>query len=150
MKKIFLSIFLLSITLSSCNFNKHYTNRPLDKEEVERITTKFYYLLRDKKYKQTNSLFSPRFLEVTNASKVSEIFQASDEKLGEIKDQTLETCETNVVEGSNPISEYLLVYNVKRTKFNSKETIHLEKEKGIIKILSYNVQSDRFFEDKTK
>ncbi|OUD35316.1 hypothetical protein [Flavobacterium sp. FPG59] len=146
MKKNYLSIFLLSISLSSCNFNNHHTNRPLDKEEVERVTTKFYYSLRDKKYKETHSLFSTRFLEVTDTSKIDKIFQGSDEELGEIKDQILETCETNVVEGSNPISEYLLVYKVKRTKFDSKETIHLEKENGTIKILSYNVQSDGFFE----
>ncbi len=150
MKKTYIFICIIFFSLSSCNFNNHYTNRPLDKEQVESVTTKFYYLLRDKKYKETHSLFSPRFLEVTDTSKINKIFQASDEELGEIKDQILETCETNVVEGSNPISEYLLVYDVKRTKFNSKETIHLEKENGVIKILSYNVQSDGFFEHKTK
>lgn len=102
------------------------------------------------KYKETHSLFSPRFLEVTDTTQINKIFQASNEQLGQIKDQILETCETNIVEGSNPISEYLLVYTIKRTKFNSKETIHLEKENGVIKITSYNVQSDGFFENKTK
>ena len=144
MKKFCTCILLISVTLSSCNFNSHYTDRPQDREEAERVTVKFYYLLRDKKYSEAHSLFSPRFLEVTNDSRLDELFKSSDDQLGEIQDQTLETWKTNRVDGSNPISEYLLIYNVKRTKFNSRETIRLEKEKDEIKILAYNVQSEGF------
>ena len=150
MKKLLCYLIICSLVFSSCNFNSHYTDKPLDRDEAERITVKFYYLLRDKNYNDTYKLFSPRFLEVTNTSKIEQIFKTSDEELGEIKDQSLVSWKTNVVKGSNPISEYLLVYDVKRSKFNSKETIRLEKENDTIKILSYNVQSDGFIEPAIK
>ena len=144
MEKKYVFIILFSLFLSSCNFNRTYTDRPIDREEAERVTVKFYYMLRDKKYNQTHALFSPRFIEVTDTSKLNNIFKTSDEQLGKIEDQTLETCKTNIVEGSNPISEYLLIYKVRRNKFYSKETIRLEKENDTIKILAYNIQSDGF------
>ena len=143
MKKIYILLFI-SLFLLSCNYNSYYTDREIDREEAERVTVKFFYLLRDSKHKETHSLFSKRFLKVTNTSKVDEIFNTSDTKLGKIENHTLETWHTNIVEGSNPKSEYLLVYNVKRSKFDSKETFRLEKENDTIKILGYNVQSDGF------
>jgi len=144
-KKSFLLVLTL-VSLTSCNFNSFYTDRKSDKEDAESVTTKFYYLLRDKKYQDTYKLFSPRFLEITNESKIKDIYDASDNKLGSIKDQNLISWKTNIVEGSNPKSEYLLVYEVKREKFISKETIRLEKENDTIKILAYNVQSDGFLD----
>ncbi|RTY85912.1 hypothetical protein EKL32_28245 [Flavobacterium sp. GSN2] len=150
MKKQICYLFLLSLISISCNFNSHYTNREIDREEAERVTTKFYYLLRDKNHKNTFELFSQKFLEITDTTQLNEIYITSDEKLGNITDQTLLSWETNIIEGSNPVSEYLLVYNVKRNKFDSKEIIRLEKENGVIKILAYNVSSDGFFDSESK
>ena len=148
MKKQTLLILLISIFISSCTFNSSYVDRDVDRQEAERVTVKFFYLLRDKKFNETHSLFSPRFLEVTNKEKINQIFQTSEERLGSIKDQILESWNTNIVKGTNSKSEYLLVYKVKRTKFDSKEKIRLEKENDTIKILYYNIESEGLLNNK--
>jgi hypothetical protein len=142
MKKKTILILFISTFITSCTFNSSYVDREVDRQEAERVTVKFFYLLHEKKFNETHSLFSPRFMEVTNKEKLNQLFQASEEKLGSVKDQSLESWNTNVVKGTNSKSEYLLVYNVKRTKFNSKETLRLEKENDTIKILYYNIESE--------
>ncbi|MFN4027878.1 MAG: hypothetical protein ACK4IZ_10565 [Flavobacterium sp.] len=144
MKNNFLFLLITFLLFSSCSYNRQYQNRKTDKEEAERVTVKLYYLLRDKKYKESYALFSPRFLEVTDTVKLREIYNVCLEKLGEIKDQSILSWETNVVEGSNPKSEYLLIYTVKRSRFEAKETIRLEKENDTLKIIAYNIQSKGF------
>ena len=148
MKKQTLLILLISIFISSCTFNSSYVDRDVDRQEAERVTVKFFYLLRDKKFNETHSLFSPRFLQVTNKEKINQIFQTSEERLGSIKDQILESWNTNNVKGTNYKSEYFLVYKVKRTKFDTKERIRLEKENDTIKILYYNIESEGLLNNK--
>ena len=140
-------LFLCFITFigAGCNFNATYKNREADKQDAEKITSKLYSYIDSGKYNQTHELFSEKFLAVTDTAKLNQIFTTTYEKLGKIKDRKLQRWETVVVKGTTPISEYLLIYDVSREKYKSIETIRMLKEKDIIKIISYNVNSDGFF-----
>ena len=136
----------MSLAITSCNFNANISsdNREQDKNDAEEITSLMYAYLENKDFEKAHAFFSPRFFEVTPQKKLDEIFITSDKQLGTVKTRNLIKWETRVKSGTNSSSEYLLVYNVIREKFNSTEMIRLEKEKNEIKIIAYNVQSDGF------
>ena len=140
-KKILLTIFLLSV-MTSCQMNRTYQNRDEDKIEGEKFVNHFFELLKNKNYDETYKMYSPKFIAITNQEKIKEIYDFSFGKLGEIEDINIERWETIRVEGSNPLSSYAYIYNVKRSKYASIETFKLEKEGNEIKILSYNVNYD--------
>jgi hypothetical protein len=48
--------------------------------------------------------------------------------------------ETLVIKGTNPKSEYVLVYNVKRDIKNTQEKFTLHKEGDSIKIVGYDIR----------
>jgi len=144
MRSIFLSVYTVLI-LVSCHFNGVYVNRAEDKIDAEKVTTKLFDLLEEKKYNETTDLFSSKFFEVCNKEKLYEMFAATSNVLGELQTTKIESWETNRVEGSNPSANYLLVYKNKRKKFESIETITLTRETdGKIRIIGYNVNSDGF------
>lgn len=128
--------------LISCNFNTTYQNREDDKKDAEKITQKFYKLLKKGNTKDILPLFSEDFFKVTNKDKFIELFEKTNNTYGNILNDSLSHWETLVVKGSKPKSEYLLVYNVKRDKIDSQEYITLHKEKDGIKIFEYRVNID--------
>jgi hypothetical protein len=132
----------LAISITSCNFNVNSTteNREEDKDEAEKVTLLFYAYLENNDFNKTHDLFSPKFIEVTNLSELDTIFIRSNRELGKVKNKELLNWETRVKSGTDPLSEYLLVYKVTREKHESKETIRLQKENNAIKILAYNVE----------
>jgi len=138
-------LFLLAtlLILISCNFNQFYKDRESDKEDGEKITQKFYWELRyggnqDDIYK----LFGEKFFEVTDKEKLTELLNVTGQ-IGPVQEYNLAHWETLVVKGSNPKSEYLFAYDVKRGTEKTEETFTLEKDKdGIIKIVGYHVNRD--------
>jgi len=148
MKQFMRNTLLLVCTvfaLASCHFNSEYLNREEDKKDAEKITNKLFELIKAKNYEATTSLFSKRFYEVSNKSKLLEIFAATNNKLGELKDTKIESWQTKRVEGSNPSATYLFIYQNKYEKFESKEKITLIRDTdGQIRIIGYNVNSDGF------
>ena len=139
-------IAFLSMILTSCTFsaNTSQQNNEEDREEAEKVTALFYAYLENKEYPKTHPFFSQRFLEVTNNTEIDKIFEDSDERLGSINKRELHEWETNISFGTNSSSNYILVYNITREKYNSLETITLEKEGSKIKILGYHIQSPGF------
>lgn len=142
-----LTIFLvasISHICSSCHFNSTFINREEDENEAEKITNRFYHLIKTNEYSKTYPLFSNAFFTVTDTVKLNNMFLTTYEKLGPIEALTVSKWETRVIQGTDSKSEYVLQYFVKRKNFDSKETITLTKENEQIKILGYKVNSDGF------
>lgn len=150
LKSNFILITVSSTLLISCSLNATYNNRPSDKEDAEKVTNKFYNLMKNEQFKETYGLFSKKFIEITDTSKLYNIFRANLEKLGRIDSIHLDQWRTQVVTGTNPFGQYILAYTVFRTKYVSKETIGLTKENNLIKIGAYNVNSEGFVAPETK
>ena len=89
----------------------------------------------------TNSinLYSEKFFAVTNREQLNLMIERSKNEYGQITEYKLKKWETFVEEGTNPKSEYLLTYDVKREKQTIQETFSLLKEDGIIRIVGYNI-----------
>jgi len=141
MKKIYLLI--ISFLLMSCSFNQTFSNRESDKNEAEKISRKFYWELlyggnQDDLYK----LFGEQFFAVTSEEKLNELNLTSQNEIGQIQDYNLVKWETLVVQGSNPRSEYVLTYDVKRERGKTQETFSMNKEEGEIKIIGYRINQD--------
>ncbi|MEO3407154.1 DUF4019 domain-containing protein [Mucilaginibacter sp. CAU 1740] len=145
-KSICLAILACLITLSGCKFNSTYINREDDKQAAEKVTNKFFELIKAKKYNDTFKLYSDKFWTVTPKSKMLEIYTMSEKKLGELNSATVDNWETRRVEGSDPSAEYVFAYKTKHSKYQAVESIRLMREKdGSIKIVAYNVNSEGLF-----
>lgn len=143
---------ILSLTLFfSCSFTATYNNRIEDKNEAQKVADKFYTLLKEGKYDDTYKLFSKKFFQVADTSKMNKMYHMTFQKLGAITTDSVAHWETHVVTGTNPSSIYVLYYLVEREKYESKETVSLSRENDSIKIDGYRVNSDGFFaNDSTK
>lgn len=135
---------LLVLTIGGCQVNGTYKNRESDKRDGEAVAIDFFELLSKSEHQKIYNLFSERFYEVSDTLELKKLLDMSNEQLGEIENFEIEDWETESVVGTNSQVKYGFLYNVKRSKFPSKETIVLQKEKDDIKILSYNVKSEGF------
>lgn len=141
MKRYYL--FLILLALTSCNFNKTYSNRESDKKDAEKIPEKFYWeVMYGSNEGEIFKLFSESFFEVTDRNNLRKIISISQGEFGNIKEYNLKSWETLVVKGTNPRSEYILVYDVTRENTKTQESFSMVKENGVIKILGYNVNQD--------
>jgi hypothetical protein len=135
--------FLLFVTLTllvSCSFNQTFSNRESDRAEAAEISKKFYWELsyggnQDDLY----NLFGEQFFEVTSRDKLNQMNLVSQNEIGQVQDYTLVKWETFVVKGSNPKSEYVLTYDVKREKGKTQEIFSMNKNDGEIKIVGYHI-----------
>lgn len=139
---IWVFVFAGFIACISCNISSTYNNRVEDKDDALKVANAFYDLVKNQDYNNTYSLYSKKFLEVSDMSKMENILQSLTEKLGAIENIQLDHWETQVITGTNPSSNYALYFVVSRRKYPSKETFSLTKENGEIKINGYNVISD--------
>ena len=143
MKPRIIFLFVIFSFLTSCNFNQFYKDRESDKADGEKIPQKFYWEVRyggnqDDIFK----LFGEKFFNATSKEKLAELLHTV-EQIGPVQEYNLSHWETMVVKGSNPKSEYLFEYNVKRGTETTKETFSLQKDKsGDIKIVGYRVNQD--------
>jgi len=137
MKRI--SIFLL-LLLISCTFNTTRENREEDKKEAEQIAQNFYILIKENNSEKAFKLISKNLFKVTSKEKFNQILNQSYIECGNIKNDSLVHWETLVIKGSNPKSEYVLIYNVKRDIKNTQEKFTLHKEGDSIKIIGYDIR----------
>jgi hypothetical protein len=136
---------LFATTLTSCSFNRTFTNREEDKKEAEQVTTKLYELLKNKKYKESTELFSEKFFEISDKERLFDIYKMTEEKLGAVQETNIDSWETKVILGTDPVSTYVLVYKNKYDKFEATETFRLTKEAdGKIRILAFRITSKAF------
>lgn len=132
------------ILIFGCQFNSQYINREEDKKVAEEVATEFFMLLNEKNYEAASRLFSKEFYKVSTREKLMEIFLASENKLGKLKNLELNQWETKRVEGSNPSSHYQLLYHTYHEKYNAQQALGMVRENDSIKILSYRIDSEAF------
>ena len=146
-KKIGILALLITLVLSSCNFNSQYINRVEDKKVAEEITDQFYNYIKNENFDATLNLFGDKFWEVTTEDQMLKIFTLTKEKLGLLNEINLDQWETRRVEGTNPSASYLFVFKNQYSNYEATETIRLMKdENGEIKIVAYNINSMGFRE----
>lgn len=144
MKKYILVVLVSVSFLYSCNnVNVQRKNTITDKTEAEKVLNVYFENLKFDKKEDNLKLFSNSFYDKISKEDFQKDSGIVDIKLGKIKDKKLLKWETNIVDGTNPKSEYLFIYDVERENYNSKETFYLLKEAtDSIKINSYQVESD--------
>ncbi|SHM70787.1 hypothetical protein [Chryseobacterium polytrichastri] len=138
MKKCFL--ISLNLFLVSCNFNSTNQNREEDKKDAEQVAQDFYTLINKKNKENAFKLISKSLFKVTPKEKFGQILNESSIECGNIKNDSLIYWQTLVIKGSNPKSEYVLIYNVKRDIKNTQEKFTLHKEGDSIKIVGYDIR----------
>lgn len=143
MKKYFWLV-LITASIVSCK-NEFYVqrkNNDSDKREGEKITGTYFDNILLEKPEENLKLFSEEFFKQTSKEDLLKQFRFIEEKLGKLTSKEIQVWETSVLNGTNPKSEYLFIYNVEREKFNSVETFYLMKESNdSIKIYSYKIES---------
>jgi hypothetical protein len=145
---LLLIICCTALMLVACNFNTHWNNREEDKAEAEQVMNAFYALQQSDRFRETIPFYSDRFLEVTDTAWILNIYKSRDENLGPMESKELAACQTLIIKGSKPSSQYLLVYTVRHQKFDAREEFRLEKEAdGQIRIMAYNLQSDGLLQE---
>lgn len=135
-------LIVISFFLTSCNFNSTNQNREEDKKDAEKITKSFYKIDQSSNPSNFLTLFSEDFFKITDKKTFIKMFEKTNNNYGKVLKDSLTHWETLVVEGNNPKSEYLLIYDVKRENVNSQEYFTLRKEKDGIKIFEYRVNID--------
>ena len=135
----YISIFLL-LLLVNCTFNTSSENREEDKKEAEQVAQNFYILMKENNSEDAFKLISKNLFKVTPKEKFKQILNKSSTECGNIKNDSLVHWETLVIKGTNPKSEYMLIYNVKRDIKNTQEKFTLHKEGDSIKIVGYDIR----------
>ena len=141
MRKIIIVFTVFSI-LIGCNFNNTQENREEDKKDAEKITLKFYSLIKENKKQEAFKLFSSKFFIETNENELNQMIDWTNKEAGSISNYSLTEWETIIVKGTDPKNDYLLVYNVTRSKINTQEIFFLKKENKEIKITGYKINLD--------
>ncbi|MDC8102987.1 hypothetical protein ACNFU2_20590 [Chryseobacterium sp. PTM-20240506] len=135
-------LILVLLLITSCNFNHIYENREEDKKEAEKITQKFYSLIKANRKEEILKLFSAKFFKATSKDKLIGMIDWTNKEAGSSSNYSLYEWETSVVKGTNSKAEYLLSYYVKRDKINTFEIFSLQKETDSIKIIGYEINLD--------
>ena len=148
MKTLFISCGLagaLVFGLTACHLNSSRTNDEQDKIVANEYMVDYFSNQQLGRNEANMRLFSPRFWQVTSREKMTNIFQKRDELLGRLQDTSLETWNTKVISGTDPSSEYQVLYKNKYAKGDAIETFTLVREANdSLKIIYYNISSDAF------
>ncbi len=136
---LFLSLLL---NLAACGSQGDEPMKKSSTKDAEKVINHFHDLLQQKKYTETQQLFSKEFKKTTSWKEVNQIYE-SCEKLGDIKSKRISSAGVNAAPDGSVT--YNLLYNVERTNFNSLENYILVNEGGKIKINYYVVQSEGFY-----
>lgn len=143
-------IIITMFFIFSCKneFTVQRKNNQSDKREAEKVMDVYFDNLLLDKESENLLLFSKEFFKVSSKEKMIKENELIKNKLGKVLGKELKHWETSVVSGTSPKSEYLLVYDIKREKFNSSETFYLVKEESdSIKIYSYKIESEGLLMD---
>lgn len=128
MKKYFL--IFLTLFLINCG------SKEQDRKEAEKITQKFYTLLKENNRKEIFKLCGNELFKIASKEQVSQMFDTSIEQFGNIKSDSLIYEQTNTI-STDSKNEYILIYNVNRDIKNTQEKFTLHKEDGSLKIVGY-------------
>jgi len=137
MKKYIL--ILISFLFIGCGFDKTYHNREEDRQDAEKVTEKFYDLIKQNNRKEAFKLIGDKFFKTTNKKQLNQMIDDINAECGEISDSQLTIWETFVSVGTNSKSQYVLSYRIERDIQNTQEKFTLEKNNDSIKIVGYDV-----------
>jgi len=118
-----------------------------DFNEATEVVDQFYSSVILNDTYAVESLFHPAFLEVTSIDEVSDLVNTLNSKLGPMT--SYENVNMNMKTYSGTDGSYTrveLVYEVKRTRYDSVETIVLRKEGSYYLIYGYNIDSKRLIQ----
>ena len=132
------------MVLIGCNFNATRTNLKSDRDRAIVVSDKLFDCLEHDNHECADRLFSKNFFESTPADSLHVIYGMSKEVLGDFKVRVLEEWKTTVVSGTNPVSEFLLVYNVEYTKHPAQIILGMTEENNEVKIQGYRILSEAF------
>ncbi|NIF05275.1 hypothetical protein F3J23_07445 [Chryseobacterium sp. Tr-659] len=132
-------IILISFLFIGCSYDKIYENRESDKQEAQKITDRFYSLIKQNNKEEAFKLFNQ---ETTSKEKFYMIYDKVENENGAIKDYKLSAWQTFIVKGTNSKADYLLTYDVTRNISNTKEFFLMQKENDTIKIIKSRIDFD--------
>jgi hypothetical protein len=138
-------LILIALILVSCNFNKTYHNREEDKKDAEKITEKYYQLIKGNNKQEAFKSFGEKFFDkkygkINSKEQLNQMIDDINIECGDkILNTQLTIWETFVSVGTNPKSQYVLSYKVERNIQNTQEKFTLEKDDNSIKIVGYDV-----------
>jgi len=142
MKKGILLVILVAVLLSSCRFSRTYSNEESVKNEAYQVVEKFYQAIEKQDWDETIKYFSPKFLEVSPSEKSVSFLKEHNFRTGNyhakrIIDWGTYRAQVNAV--SKAEAFFLMEASYKEGDYA--ERIGLMKEKGVFKIVSYNIES---------
>jgi hypothetical protein len=137
-------LILISFLFVGCSYDKIYENRESDKQDAQKVINKFYFLVKENNNKkEVFKLFSDRFFKEVGKERFEQILDKTDNDFGKVKDYELTDSWTQIIKGSNPISQYELSYLVTtRDSTQTKEYFRLQKENDTVKVISYRLDFD--------
>ncbi|REC52041.1 MULTISPECIES: hypothetical protein [Chryseobacterium] len=131
MKKYIL--ILLTLFLINCGAKEQ------DRKEAEKITQKFYSLLKENNREEIFKLCGNELFKIATKEQVNQMFDTSFSQFGNIKNDSLIYEQASVIKGTNSRNEYILIYNVNRDIKNTQEKFTLHKDGDSIKIVGYYI-----------
>lgn len=137
-------MLVLTASLIACTFTSTSTNNEKDKDAAEKVAKKLFELLKNKNYDAADTLFSDSMWVVSTKEKLKKLFVYSDNKLGDMRSDSLADWNTRITSGTTNSAEYQLIYKNHYQKGIADINIVLTQEKGKIKILGYHINSDAF------
>lgn len=143
MNRIFKKAGILPVIflLASCNINATYENREADKEDALSVADSFYNRMEQNDHTGTYVFFTKKFLQVTDTFKLGAFYKKVEATCGQAIRYKLLDWKTSIVKGSNPQSEYYLVFEITRKICKTKETLTFKKEVDAIRITTYDVKT---------
>lgn len=129
--------------LNSCNFNANIKkeNNIRDKQAAESVVGFLYLYTANKQFDSIPKLMSKDFYKLVTKEELHSYLVNKEEKLGDFKDFTLKDWKTTETSGTDPKTEYILIYDVTYSNGQAEESISLVKENEKVKIFGYNVNS---------
>lgn len=121
-------LIFLALLLINCS------SKEPDRKEAEKITQKFYTLLKENNRDEIFKLCGDELFKIASKEQVNQMFDTSSSQFGNVKNDSLIYEQTNIIKGVN---EYVLIYNVSRDIKNTQEKFTLHKEGNSIKIVGY-------------
>jgi hypothetical protein len=134
-------ITIITIVFSACHVNTSYSNRAADKEDAEKIARRFYDLQKSGDFENLPVLYSKE-LNAEHGGIDPERLRAIRERLGDVREITLEDWKTEVRVGTNPSARYDLLYQVVRSKRMARESFSLVRNGDSIRIDNYEIEAD--------
>jgi 1,4-dihydroxy-2-naphthoate octaprenyltransferase len=135
-------LILITLLILSCTTKTTvtYIDNVDDKKKAALVGENFYNALKNKDYKATYKLFSPKFFKVSNQENLRNSYIKISNDLGDIKNFGLTSSHTKTIKSDISTGEYTLIYNVKRTLHNTFETLTFYLEGENVRIVNYDVK----------